>query len=70
MHVFIYECVCIHTHMTYRRDKKKETETWPSKTTMRYRFASTKMAIIKNTDNNKYVRMRRNRNPQMLLVGM
>ena len=48
-----------HIHIPVTHMKKKR-ETWLIKATMRYHFASTKMAIIKKTDINKQVRMWRN----------
>lgn len=37
--------------------------------TVRYHFTSTRMAIIKNTNNSVCLRMRRNWDPHLLLVG-
>ena len=54
-------CVCVYTHIHIPvTHMKKKRETWLIKATMRYHFASTKMAIIKKTDINKQVRMWRN----------
>ena len=52
--MYLYVSVCVYTHIhtpvTYMKKKK---ETWLIKSTMRYHFASTKMAIIKKADNKK-----------------